>query len=135
MNEYYIFLMSLVAGGIGYLFVTFHMRPSLRYIDLKHQICSDLIFYANAIDDTGMNDDVKEKVLKRIEANRRHSSELTACYIDLPFWHKCYIKCRKHCPEKASKNLMGLSNTREDMAAAGRIDIIKSCLGIKTDVV
>ena len=88
-----------------------------------------------SINDDGMNDEVKAKVLERIEANRRHSAELTACYADLPFWHKSYIKCRKHCPEKASRNLMGLSNTREDMAAAGRVDIIKSCLGIKTDVV
>lgn len=135
MTDYNLFILSLVAGGLGYLFVTFHMRPTLRYFDLKHQIYSDLIFYANAINDEGMNDEVKAKVLQRIEANRRHSAELAACYADLPFWHKCYIKCRKHCPEKASKNLMGLSNTREDMAAAGRIDIIKSCLGIKTDVI
>ena len=135
MSEYYIFMWSLVAGGLGYLFVTFSMRPTLRYLDLKHQIYSDLIFYANAINDEGMNDDVKAKVLQRIEANRRHSAELAACYADLPFWHKFYIKCKKHCPEKASKNLMGLSNTRDDMDAAGRIDIIKSCLGITTEAV
>ena len=130
MDEVWIVLLSIGAGGAGYLFITFGMRPTLRYIDLKHQLLSDLIFYANSINADGMDKSIKERMLRRIEANRRHSAELTACYMDLPFWYKWWIKWRKQSPERASNLLMGLSNTYDEMKAADRIDAINEVSGI-----
>lgn len=135
MNDILLLILSICAGGAGYLLVTFGILPSLRYLNLKHKILSDLIFYANAINAEGMNEEIKKRMLDRVEANRRHSAELVACYMGLPIWHKWWIKFRKHDPEKASKILMRLSNTYKDIDAANQIDKIKTFLGFNTDAV
>jgi hypothetical protein len=50
MEQFWITLLSIVAGAGGYLIATFWVRPILRYKDLKYQIASDLVFFANAIE-------------------------------------------------------------------------------------
>lgn len=134
MREFLVVLMGIASGGLGYLFATFWIRPILRYLDVKHQVLSDLIFYASAINADGMNENIKDRVLHRIEANKRHSADLTACYIDLPFWYKWFLKKRKETPEAAATHLMGLSNTADHETAYKRVDKIKEHLRIKTDV-
>lgn len=135
MREFLVALIGIVAGGFGYLIVTFWIRPIVRYLDVKHQVLSDLIFYASAINADGMNENIKTRVLYRIEANKRHSADLTACHVDLPFWYKWCLEQRKESPEAAATHLMGLSNTSDHDAAGKRIDKIKEHLRIKSDVV
>ncbi len=125
-------IIGLIAGAAGYLVATFWMRPILRYLDLKQQVCSDLIFFANVVNAEGLNDEMKERMWKRVEANRRHSADLTACLLVLPSWYKCWLEYRGHNPEKAANDLMGLSNTFEDNKADRRIERIKTALGFGT---
>lgn len=55
-------LLGVVAGAIGYLLVTFCMRPVLRYLELKEQVVSDMIFYSNVINADGLNGEMKERM-------------------------------------------------------------------------
>lgn len=135
MNEFIIVLISILSGILGYLIANFWMRPILRYRDVKHQVLSDLIFYASAINADGMNEKIKDRVSQRMEANKRHSSDLTACYIDMPVWYKWFLKKLKESPELAATQLMGLSNTSDHETADKRINKIKEHLRIETEVV
>lgn len=135
MREFLIVVISIASGGLGYLFATFWIRPILRYLNVKHQVLSDLIFYASAINADGMNENIRTRMLNRIETNKRCSADLTAYYIDLPFWYRWFLKKRKELPEEAATQLMGLSNTYDYETAHKRIDKIKEHLRIETDVV
>lgn len=133
-NVWAIFI-GIVAGAAGYLVTTFWMRPILRYLEIKQQVLSDLIFYANVISTDHLIDNMKERMWARVESNRKHSADLNACCINLPFWYRWWLKCRGEYPEGAATHLTGLSNTFEYEEAAKRIDKIKQCLRIVTDVV
>jgi hypothetical protein len=135
MREFLVVVISIASGGLGYLFATFWIRPILRYLNVKHQVLSDLIFYASAINADGMNENIRTRMLNRIEANKRCSADLTACYIDLPFWYIWFLKKHKESPEAVATQLMGLSNTSDYESAHKQIDKIKEHLRIKTDVV
>lgn len=135
MNEFFIVLISIVSGALGYLIANFWIRPILRYRDVKYQVLSDLIFYASAINADGMNEKIKDRVSHRIEANKRHSADLMACYLDIPFWYKWFLKKLKESPESAATQLMGLSNTAEHETADKRINKIKEHLRIETEVI
>lgn len=128
-------LIGLVGGAFGYLVTTFWMRPILRYGELRQQILSDLIFYAQVINAEGLNEEMQELYRTRVEANRHHCANLIACLLDLPRVYQGWLKCRGHCPETAAIQLMGLSNTTDYDQAARRIEKIKKCLGITTDAV
>lgn len=135
MKEFFMFLLGLIAGGLGYLIVTFHFTPIIRYLNTKHDILSDLIFFANATNAEGLNEKMKERLERRIESNRRHSSELTACYFDLPFWYKKWLEYKNENPQDASTNLMGLSNTFDFDVVDKRVEKIKKLLRFDTKVI
>lgn len=135
MKEFIIVLISIVAGASGYLLTTFWFQPILRYREIKHQVFSDLIFYANAINADGMNEKMKERMGQRVESNRKHSAELTACYKDMPIWFRKWLERNGEKPMDAANHLMGLSNTYEYDPADKRIEKIKEHLKILTNVV
>ena len=114
MKEVIILLSSLVAGGLGYLIVTFWINPILRYIQIRHDVTSDLVYYANVISPDNLNEKLKEKYEARIDSNRRHAAEMAASYYRLPRWYRAWLKKIGEEPLVASKNLIGLSNCNLD---------------------
>ena len=128
MSEFWITLVVIFTGAIGFLLATFWFRPILRYSNLKAQILSDFIFYANAINTDGLNEEMKKRGLARAEANRRHSADLEACFQHLPRLYLWLLSRRQEKPDMASKEMMGLSNTSDWEAAAKRIDKIRAFL-------
>lgn len=133
MSQYWTVLISIAAGAAGFLVVTFWFQPILRYRSIKYQIISDLFFYANAVNADGLNDEMQERMKKRIQADRRNSSDLEACCPTLPGWYKCWLKIRGEEAEKAAAELLRLSNTFDHMKAADSVDRIKKYLRIETD--
>jgi hypothetical protein len=129
------FLASLTVGVGGYFAINFWMAPILRYRELKRQIVSDLVFFANVINADGLDDEMKARLSKRTESNRKHAAELTACAAELPQWYKRWLKSRGQSLEEAATQLVGLSNTYEYDPADQRVQRIKAALGIQTDVV
>ena len=128
-------LIGIVAGVLGYWFTTFWMKPIVRYRELRSSILSDLIFYAQVTNAVGLNDRMKELYERRIESNRRHSADLTACLLELPFWYMWWLQTKGHSPERAATDLIGFSNTTEYDAANTRIESIKKSLGLKTEAI
>ncbi|MCC6208553.1 MAG: hypothetical protein IT488_10440 [Gammaproteobacteria bacterium] len=87
------------------------MNPILRYLDIKHQVTSDLVFYANVIDAADLNEEMQERRLQRQKNNRRHAAEMRAAYYRLPKWYRAYLKRVGEDPIAASTALIGLSNS------------------------
>ena len=115
--------------------VTFFFTPIIRYRNVKHEILSDLIFFANVINAEGLDETMKDRLERRIEANRRHSAELTARYLELGPCYKKWLGHKKENPQEASQVLMSLSNIFDFDAADRRIEKIKKCLRFETKVV
>lgn len=111
MEEFLITLLSITAGAIGYLIITFWIQPSLRYRDIKYRVAADLVFFANAIDLQKDDGTLRKDTQQRKENNRRCASELKAIYSDLPSWYRVLLKKRKENPIEASKDLIGLSSS------------------------
>lgn len=122
---------SVFAGGIGYLIVTFWLRPILRYKDLKHQLIADLIYYANAVAPDSRDELIVEHHNNRRLALRRHSAEFVACYLTLPSWYKGFLDLDKEEPMNAATQLMGLSSSRNHDQAAFRIRNVEKFLRIE----
>lgn len=123
---------GITAGAAGYWIANFWMRPILRFYEIRQQVLSDMLFFANAVIADGMSDKIKDACLKRIEANRRHSADLTACYEVLPSWYK---KMTRLDVESAARNLMGYANTPNYEDAVKRTNAIKKALGFTTEVI
>ena len=128
-------LIGVITGAVGYWFTTFWMKPILQYRELRSKVLIDLVFYAQVINADGLNERMKALYEERIVSNRRLSAELTACFLELPFWYKWWLQARGHMPERAATDLIGLSNTSDDEAAFKRVERIKVALGIKVEVV
>jgi hypothetical protein len=109
--ELWILLFSVLAGAASYLVVNFWMNPLLRYLEIKHQVTSDLVYYANVIDATGLNNEMQERRLERQRNNRRHAAEIRAAYYRLPSWYCAHLKRVGEDPIAASQDLIGLSNS------------------------
>ncbi len=133
MREIVNILISVASGGMGYFIITFWMQPILKYQSIKYRIISDLFFYANVINANEMNDDMKERMNQRIQADRRNSSDLEACCPILPLWYKWYLNWRGEHAQKAAKALIGLSNTVDYEEAAESVESIKKHLRIKSE--
>ncbi len=116
MKEAALFIFSLLAGGAGYLIVTFWMNPILRYLSIRHEVTSDLIFYANVLHESNLlGDELKKRADDRRLSNRKHAAAIAACYYRLPQWYKrFFLERRKEDPLAASTNLIGLSNSSND---------------------
>lgn len=117
MKELYLLIISFWVGGAGYLIVTFWMAPILRYLEIRHQVTSALIYYANVFDPEFLNDEMQQRYLDGMSTHRKHAAELTASYYRLPRWFRLKLKFMKENPLEASKNLIGLSNcSKSDQA-------------------
>lgn len=125
--------LGLLGGVLGYLIITFCFRPILRYREIRDQVVSDLVFYADATNAEGLNENMQTKVWNRVESNKRHSADLLACHFNLPTMYKWYLRMRKEYPDVAGKEMMCLSNTFDHEAAAKRVDAIKKYLRIDSE--
>ncbi|MFH2218352.1 MAG: hypothetical protein ABII68_01670 [Pseudomonadota bacterium] len=116
MKEIVLLIFSLLAGASGYLIATFWMNPILRYLNIRHEVTSDLIFYANVMHESNiLGDELKKRADERRVSNRKHASEIAACYLRLPWWYrKLFLEKRKEDPLAASISLRGLSNSSND---------------------
>jgi hypothetical protein len=128
-------LIGVIAGTVGYWFTTFWMKPILQYRELRSKVLIDLIFYAQVINPGGLNERMQALYEERVVSNRRLSAELTACFLELPFWYKRWLRSKGHMPERAATDLIGCSNTTDYEASSKRVERIKVALGIKTEVV
>lgn len=104
---------GVVAGAVGYWVTTFWMKPLVRYLELRNRILADLVFYANVVDTEGMSARLQQRNLERSTAIRRHSSDLTACTLDLPGWYSWYLNRRGRDLDRVAQLLMGLSTTTD----------------------
>ena len=130
MEKIALLLFSLIAGGSGYLIATFWMNPIMRYLQIRHEVTSDLIFYANVMHECLLGDRLQERADERRVSNRKHASEIAACYYRLPWWYKKYFLEKRHeDPLMASKNLIGLSNSSNE-TYTGHVSALKSALNL-----
>lgn len=123
-------LIGVATGSAGYFVTTFWMRPVLRFGEIRQQIASDLVFFANAITSEGLNEELRQRVSDRRAANRRTSADLMACLLTLPFWYRWWLKLRKRDSKIAAEELIGLSNTVDHSTSDTRIAKIKAGLGL-----
>lgn len=126
--------LGIIAGGVSFLVVHFWMNPLLRYLSIKHDVTSDLVFYANVINADGLNDRMQQLHLERREQNRKHGAEIRASYYRLPWWYRYYLKHVGECPVGASKALIGLSNTKEYALGNKYVERLRKCLRIPDSV-
>jgi hypothetical protein len=134
MCEFLFPIIGLFAGGVGYLIVNFWMTPLLKYLEIKHQVTSDLVFYANVINANGMNERMEKLLLERRESNRKHAAEIRASFFRLPKWYRYILCSRNEDPVAASKNLICLSNTHEEDQATKVINTLKKNLNINDNI-
>jgi len=134
MREIAILILGLAAGGCGYLIVTFWMAPILRYLQIRHDVTAGLIFFANVIDPSFVNERLKERHEVGAETYRRHAAEMAASYYRLPCWYRHVLKRRGEDPLTASKNLIGLSNCSKPQDADPHIQWLKKNLGLAPEL-
>jgi hypothetical protein len=116
VSAFWTTLLSIAAGAAGYLIATFWFQPVLRYRDVKSQIASDLVFFANAVELQKTDGTMRSDALERKDTNRRRAADLIAIYAQLPVWYRVWLARRPEDPREASQELIGLSN------ASGRDD-------------
>lgn len=127
-------LIGIAAGAFGYWFATFSVQPILKYREVRTRIHSDFIFYAQVINVENLNDEMKALHKERIRSNRNSSAELSAAYIELPCWHRRYLKFKGVQPQEAVRQLIGFSNTIEFDNAHRIEDKIKKSLGLPREI-
>jgi len=126
---------GIMAGGISYHVISFWMNPLLRYLDIKHQVTSDLVFYANVIDASGLNEVMQERRRERQDQNRKHAAEKRASYYRLPRWYRFYLrKFTTEDPVCASRMLIGLSNSGEVVDGEKFMPKLSKCLRIPDSI-
>jgi hypothetical protein len=123
-------LLAIAAGAIGYWLNVFCMQPILRYIEIKHQVLRDFIYYAQVVNPDGVNDRLKKLYEERVLANRKASAELTAAIESLPKWYLRHLKNNGLAPREAAKHLIGYSNARDDEEASQKSGAIRRKLGL-----
>lgn len=123
-------LAAFALGAIGYWVASFWIQPILFYRQVRFEVFSSFIFYADAVIAEGMNNRTQEKRLQRVDLNRRHSADLYACCEVLPIWYRKAIN-RNHKIEVAARNLIGYANTPDYSDAVKRENAIKKALGFE----
>jgi len=126
--------LGILGGGASYLVINFWMNPLLRYLDIKHQVTSDLVFYANVIDARGLNEEMQNKRRERQDQNRKHAAEIRASYYRLPWWYRRYLKYVGEDPICASTRLIGLSNSSDTVPGENFIPSLRKCLRIPDSI-
>lgn len=125
-----VMFIGIVSGVIGYIFTIFFMQPILRYRELRNNVLSDFIYFAQVINADGLNDDMKKLFRERILANRKMSSQLQAAILCLPTCYLWYLKSKGYDPENAAKSLIGYSNTEKCEEAHKIESNIRRLLGL-----
>ena len=125
MMETYIIAtaISFMAGAMSYMVGRFWIMPIFRYHRIRQQIASDLDGYARS-DDA----EIKKQMKERAEIHRRHSVNLSNSVYELPQWYKIAIRHRSEFPDKASEDLMKLSNISEPEHVRNRLKRISESL-------
>lgn len=127
-------LIGIVAGAFGYWFSTFSVQPILRFREIRYRIHSEFIYYAQVVNAKNLNEEMQEFHRERIRANRKSSSQLSAAYIELPFWFRCYVNIMGLRPRDAVRHLIGFSNTT-DYQEAHKLEIaIKKALNLPKEI-
>lgn len=111
-DSFWITVLSIAAGAVGYLFVTFWFQPILKYREIKFRVASELVLYANAIE-VCSNGKHNQRAMERKAANRRSAADLDAIYSNLPCLYRLYLKISKENPKDAATKLIELSNTSD----------------------
>lgn len=127
-------LIGIVAGAFGYWFATFAVQPILLFKEIRSRIHSEFIYYAQAINAKGLNDEMETLHRERILANRKSSAELSAAYINLPSWYRFYLKHNSQTPQNAVRHLIGYSNTIDYDDAHKLEDAIKKALNLPREI-
>ena len=130
MEQFWITVLSIGAGASGYLITTFWVRPILRYGDIKNQIASNLILYANALDVKDSSGNVDQRALERKAKNREDAAQLEAICRNLPWWYKTVKKKLSENPESAVRALISLSNSSDSRTAVPFEDEVRKHLKI-----
>lgn len=127
--------LGIMAGGVSYLVANFWMNPLLRYLDIKHQVTSDLVFYANVIDASNLNEEMQQRRVERQDQNRKHAAEIRTSYYRLPWWYRFYLRTlTTEDPVCASRMLIGLSNSGEVVDGEKFIPKLRKCLRISDSI-
>jgi hypothetical protein len=123
-------LIGIVAGALGYWFVTFSMQPILRYRDVRAKILMDFTYYAQVVNANGLSDEMQKLFVERVRENRKSSAQLQAAVCELPFWYSWYLGLRGLKPAEASRQLIGFSNTTNWTDAPPLENTIRRALGL-----
>jgi hypothetical protein len=126
----WLFIASLAVGAVAYCVVTFWLEPILQYHRIRHQVTSDLVFYANSFR-YPIEDSEDERVVgERRQVNRRHAADLVANFQRLPFPYRTWLRIKKEDPSRAASEFIGLANSVMLEQAEPRIRAIEKALGI-----
>jgi len=136
MEDYWPLLIGIASAIVGYLIINFWYRPILKFLDIKSQIMSDLVYYENAtIRISGMRTKPltppPPRVIERLEVTRRHSADLSANYSEQPFWYKWWLYIWGFEIEKAVKELLILSNYPDINKGEPHLNLARQHLKIK----
>jgi hypothetical protein len=130
MSQFWITLLSITAGAVGYLIVTFWVQPILKYREIKYRVAADLVFFANALDLLKSDRSFRKDTEQRQENNRRCASDFEATVRYLPRWYRWWLKWRNENPMEASRDLFGLANSDDSKSAKQYIAEIRKNLKI-----
>jgi hypothetical protein len=135
MKDFLPLLIGIASAIAGYLIINFWYRPILRFLDIKSQIMSDLVYYENATvrvpRSTALKISIPDRVIERLEVTRRHSADLLANFNELPSWYKLYLKQRNFEIEKAVEELLILSNYPDINKGEPHLRLVRQHLKIK----
>jgi hypothetical protein len=124
-------LVGIITGSAAFFISTYWMQPILKYREIRQQVLSDLVYFANAISSETTGDAWQPRVIERMNANRKSAANLEACLFLIPAWYLRWIKSSGQDPHTAVSQLIGLSNDQDFSSSDRRIGIIKSNLGIQ----
>lgn len=127
-------LIGILAGAVGYWFTTFSVQPILKFREVRSRVHSEFIFYAQVINADKLNEEMNALHSERIRSNRKSSAELSAAYIELPGWYRCYLDHKGIRPQEAVRHLIGYSNTYEYDDAHDLEDKIKKALDLPREI-
>lgn len=131
MEQFLITLLSIAAGAVGYLIVTFWVQPILRYRDIRYRVIADLVFFANALELLKTDGSFRKDTEQRQENNRRCASDFEAIVCYLPSGYRWWLKWRDENPMKASKGLFGLATSNDSENAKHYIAEIRKHLKLE----
>lgn len=129
-TELWLTLVSAGLAGFGFLIAKFWIAPIIRYREIKREITSNLIRYANAIELQKTTGEFRTDSLERKNINRKNAADLKAVHNELPYLYRMWLRKRNENPVEAHGDLIGLSNESDREEAKHYIAGIKRHLRI-----